>query len=133
MKFFRIKYSSSTFFFLILKLIAKGQNSGWSVIKKHLLAFYFLLREPIPRQADKKSWVPKDEKWVLGSQGGDRVWNSKGGKNKRLFFFFLSTFLSLGCIKCFFALSPELIITQQPTQFKICTKNYITTMYPAWG
>ena len=25
------------------------------------------------------------------------------------------------------------MITQQTTQFKLCTKDYITTMYPAWG
>ena len=27
----------------------------------------------------------------------------------------------------------ELMIIQQATQFKLCTKDYITTMYPAWG
>ena len=31
----------------------------------------------------------------------------------------------------FFSLSLELMITQQTTQFKLCTKDYITTMYPA--
>ena len=30
------------------------------------------MREPIPRQVDKKSGVPKEEKGVWGSQGGDR-------------------------------------------------------------
>ena len=25
------------------------------------------------------------------------------------------------------------MITQQTTQFKLCTKDYITTIYPAWG
>ena len=25
------------------------------------------------------------------------------------------------------------MITQQTTQFKFCTKDYITTIYPAWG
>ena len=30
----------------------------------------------------------------------------------------------------FFSLSLELMITQQ-TQFKLCSKDYITTMYPA--
>ena len=25
------------------------------------------------------------------------------------------------------------MITQQTTQFKLCTKNFITAMYPAWG
>ena len=58
------------------------------------------------------------------------VWNSQGGrKDEHLFFF--STFPSLSHIKCFFPLSPELMITQQTTQFKLCTKDYITTTYPA--
>ena len=30
----------------------------------------------------------------------------------------------------FFSLSLELMITQQTTQFKLCTRDYITTMYP---
>ena len=60
------------------------------------------------------------------------VWKSQGGrKDKGLFF--SSTFLSLSHIKHFFSLSPKLMITQQTTQFKLCTKDYITTMYPAWG
>ena len=25
------------------------------------------------------------------------------------------------------------MITQQTSQFKLCTKDYITTIYPAWG
>ena len=56
------------------------------------------------------------------------VWNSQGGrKDEHLFFF--STFPSLSHIKCFFPLSPELMITQQTTQFKLCKKDYIT-IYP---
>ena len=43
---------------------------------------------------------------------------------------FFSTFLSLSHIKHFF-FKPETEITQQTTQFKLCTKDYITTMYPA--
>ena len=35
-----------------------------------------LLIESIPRQVDKKSRVPEEEKVVWGSQGGDGVWNS---------------------------------------------------------
>ena len=41
-----------------------------------------MLRESIPRQADKKSGVPEEERWV---------WNSQGGGKDKLFF---STFLS---------------------------------------
>ena len=77
------------------------------------------MRESIPRQVDK-SGVPEEEKGVWGSQGG--------GKDK---LFFPSTFLSH--IKWIFSLSLELIITQQTTQFKLCTKDCITTVYPAWG
>ena len=41
------------------------------------------MRESIPRQVDKKSRVPKEEKGVWGSQGG--------GKDK---LFFFPTFIS---------------------------------------
>ena len=44
-----------------------------------------ILRESIPRQVDKKSGVPKEERGIWVSQ--------VGGKDKRFFFF--STFLSL--------------------------------------
>ena len=44
--------------------------------------------------------------------------------------FFPSTFLSLSHTNFFFfSLSQELMITQQTTQFKLCTRDYITTMY----
>ena len=59
------------------------------------------------------------------------VWNSQGGGKDKHLFFPPSTFLSLSHIKCFFILSPELMIIQQTTQFKLCTKDYITIMYPA--
>ena len=49
------------------------------------------MRESIPRQVDKKSGVPEEE---------IRVWNSQGGKDKRLFF--SSTFLSLSHVIQFF-------------------------------
>ena len=49
------------------------------------------VRESIPRQIDKKSRVPKEEKGFWASQSGDGVWNSQGeGKDK----LFLSTFLA---------------------------------------
>ena len=42
------------------------------------------MRESIPRQTDKKSRIPKEEKGVWGSRSGDRgfAWNSQGGKDK---------------------------------------------------
>ena len=44
---------------------------------------------------------------------------------------FFSTFLSLSYIKLFFFSLRELMIIQQTTLFKLCTKDYIRTMYPA--
>ena len=54
------------------------------------------VRESVPRQVDKKSGVPKEERGVWDSQGG--------GKDKHLFF--PSTFLSLSHIKLFFFFKP---------------------------
>ena len=63
------------------------------------------------------------------------AWDSQGGEKDKcfFFFFFFSTFLSISHIKLFVSLSLELMITQQTTQFKLCTRDYTTTMYPAWG
>ena len=77
-----------------------------------------VVRESIPRQVDKKSGVPKEEKGVWGSRSTDRGLEFSRRRKGQTFFF--STFLSL---------SPELMIIQQTTQFKLCTKDYITTMY----
>ena len=55
-------------------------------VEASLGEFWALLRESIPRQVDKKSRVPKEEKGVWGSQGGDRIWNSQGGKDKLSFY-----------------------------------------------
>ena len=49
------------------------------------------MREPIPRQVDKKSGVPKEEKGVWGSQSGDRSLEFSRRKGQT---FFPSTFLS---------------------------------------
>ena len=88
------------------------------------------LRESLPKQVDKKSRVPEEEKGVWGSRSGDRGLRFSR-RRKGQIFFFPSTFLSLSHIKHFFSLSPELMITQQTAQFKGCTRDYITTMYPA--
>ena len=80
------------------------------------------MRESIPRHVDKKSRVPEEER---------QVWNSQGGGKDKCLFFFFSTFLNLIHIKQFLSLSQELIITQETTQFKLCTKDYITAMYSA--
>ena len=52
----------------------------------NLKIFIKAMRESIPRQVDKKSLVPKEEKGVWGS-GWDGVWSSQGGENDKCFFF----------------------------------------------
>ena len=80
------------------------------------------MRESIPRQADK-SRVPEEEKGV---------WNSQGGREEKHLFF--SPLHSLVLVTqntfLFFSLSLELMITQQTTQFKLCTKDYIHQDFP---
>ena len=52
---------------------------------------FMYLRESIPRQIDKKSRVPKEEKGVWGSQSGD--WGSgilKEEKRTNVFFLCIS-------------------------------------------
>ena len=86
------------------------------------------VRESILRQVDKKAGVPKAAKVAWGSHIGDRGLEfSRRRKGQTPFF--PSTFLSLSHIKCFFSLSLELMTPQQTTQFKLCTKDYITTVY----
>ena len=75
--------------------------------------------ESLPRQVDKKPGVP-EEREVYSFQGG--------GKDKCHFFF--STFFSLRHIKHFFFFKPR-IEDYTATQFKLYTKDYITTVYPA--
>ena len=58
-----------------------------------------LVGESIPRQVDKKSGVPKEEKGVCGSQGGDRGLEFSR-RRKGQMYLFSSTFLSH--LKCFF-------------------------------
>ena len=84
------------------------------------------VRESIPRQVDKKSGAPTEENQIWGSQGRDKVleFSRRRKGQTSFFFFFLSLFLSLSHIKRFFSLSLELMITQQTTQFKFCTKDY---------
>ena len=73
--------------------------------------------EPTPRQIDKKSRVPKEEEGVWGSWSRDRGLEfSKEEKRTNVF-------ISLH----------SLVLVNYTTQFKLCTKDYTTTMYPAWG
>ena len=56
------------------------------------------VRESIPRQVDKKSGVPKEEKGVWGSQGGDRGLEFSRRRKGQVSFSF-STFLGFSHIK----------------------------------
>jgi len=76
------------------------------------------MRASVPRQVDKKSGGPRGDRGLEFSR-------RRNGQTS----FSPSTFLSH--IKRFLSLSPKLMITQQTTQFKLCTKDYMTTMYPA--
>ena len=67
-----------------------------------------LLRESIPRQVDKKSRIPEEEKVVWDSQSRDRGLGFSRRRKGQTFFF--STFLNLSHIEQFFSLSPELMI-----------------------
>ena len=85
-----------------------------------------VLRESIPRQVDKKSGVSEKEKGVWDSQGENRGLEfSRKRKGQTSFVYIPQSH------KTFFSLSPELMITQQTTQFTFCTRDYITTVYPA--
>ena len=51
-----------------------------------------IMRESVPRQVDKKSGVPKEEKRGSGALEVEiEVWNSQGGgKDKHHFFLYIS-------------------------------------------
>ena len=46
------------------------------------------VRESIPKQVDKKSWVPKEEKGVWGPRRGDRGLEFLRRKGQMSFFFY---------------------------------------------
>ena len=86
------------------------------------------LRESIPTQVDKKPGIPEEEKGVWGFQGERGLQSSRRRKGQTSFFFSLH---SLVLVKNVFFFKREPVITQQTTQFKLCAKDYKTTMYPA--
>ena len=80
--------------FLMSQLFASGgQSIGASAP--------VLLRESVPRQVDKKSRVPEEEKGVWGSWNGDRGLEFSR-RRKGQTSFFSCTFLSLSHIKWLF-------------------------------
>ena len=44
------------------------------------------MRESIPRQVDKKSGIPKEEKVIWAHEAEVGFWNSQGGGKDKLFF-----------------------------------------------
>ena len=62
------------------------------------------VRESIPRQVDKKSGVPEEEKGIWGSQSGNRDLEFSRRRKGQTSFFFFPTLLSLNHMKCFFFL-----------------------------
>ena len=70
------------------------------------------MRESVPRQVDKKSRGPRGERGL-------------GFSRRRKGQFFFPLYISQSqSHKTFFSLSPELMITQQTTQFKLCAREY---------
>ena len=72
--------------------------------------------------------VPKEERGVWGSRGGDRGLGFSRRRKEKNFFPVHFLVLSHKTSNC---PSLELMITQQATQFKLCTKDYITIKYTA--
>ena len=80
------------------------------------LIYDYILTEWIPRQIDKFR-VPKEEKGVWGSWSGD--WGSGILKEEKR-------------TNVFFPLH-SLVSVNYTTQFKLCTRDYTATRYPAGG
>ena len=66
---------------------------------------------------------------IWGKQTIISTKNYQGG-DKTIFFLYS---LVISHIKHFFFFKLKLMITQQPTQLKLCAKDNETTVYPAWG
>ena len=81
------------------------------------------LRESIPRQVDKKSGVPEEERGVWGSQGGSRGLEFSRKRKGKIFFF-----LKPRADDC---TTKQLILLKDMFSLKLCNNDYITTMYPA--
>ena len=78
--------------------------------------------------------VPK-ERGIWDSQGEDRglEFSRRTKGQMSCFCFFSLHSLVLATWNSLFSLHLELMSTQQTTQFKLCTRDYIATMYPTWG
>ena len=58
--------------------ITDSMDVSWSELRE-------MVRESIPRQIDKKSRVPKEEKGIWGLEAETGVWNSQGGEKDKCF------------------------------------------------
>ena len=89
------------------------------------------MRESIPRQVDKKFRFPEEERGSGALEEEIGVWNSQGGGKDKHIFFPLHSLVFV--TENIFLLKPSTDDYTQTTHFKLCTKDYITTMYPASG
>jgi len=89
------------------------------------------LRESISRQIDKKSRVPKEEKGVRGSQTGERGLEFSRRWKGQTFFLYILSVQSVQFSRSVLSDSLGLVLVNYTTQFKLYTRDYTTTMYPA--
>ena len=87
------------------------------------------MRESIPRQVDKKSGIPKEEKVIWAHEAEVGFWNSQGGGKDKHIFFPLHSLVFV--TENIFLLKPSTDDYTQTTHFKLCTKDYITTIHPS--
>ena len=83
------------------------------------------MRGSVPRQVDKKSSFPKEERGVWGSQRGDRCLEFSRRRKDKDF----STFLSLSHIKCFFFFKPG-AVDYTTKQFSLNSVQFSSVTQP---
>ena len=98
-------------------------------LKLFNLRYKDILRESIPRQANKKYGGPQGDRGLGFSRRRQGSGILKEEERTSVWFLFLSTVFSLSHIKLFFSLSQKLMITQQLSLNSVL--GIIPTMYPA--
>ena len=91
------------------------------VTQETLIPLLEALRELIPRQVDKKSRVPQGERGLEFS----RRWKGQ------TFFLYILSVQSVQFSRSVLSDSLGLVLVNYTTQFKLYTRDYTTTMYPA--
>lgn len=87
--YFIYLHAAFSFTHIWLLLWAKGTSYQFFVSFSSQVSLLNLMSEPIPRQIDEKSGVPKEEEGVWGSWSGDRGLEFSRKKDKCFFFFSL--------------------------------------------